>query len=286
MTDSRVQKAIVSLVALKKRKHVSQFRDETRSSLAPLLHALKRRQRPAASYPGLSKSSTLKRGASILLKYFHCFFFLSFLLCHSHFFYFCLFPFCTFVSVLSFCLWLLLQWTHYPWIEAVPDTRKDFNHLTFYSLKSLNILRDCTWLQKTTYQKSKAQLYLYTNVPCLWMLEQYSGKRERGKFVIQICLWHQLNRQPRVVELNQIECVTYLKRAIYLSFTLIFRHAGRAPYYWPPRQNLVEPCPKWMSCKCAFDGIVLYVLQKIPIPNYQAKFFWVNLMPFVNFNGD
>ena len=48
--------------------------------------------------------------------------------------------------------------------------------------------------------------------------EQYSGKRERGKFAIQICVWYQLNRQPRVVQLNQIECVTYLKRAIiYLS---------------------------------------------------------------------
>mgnify|MGYP007058290456 CR=1 FL=1 len=127
MSDSRVQKPIVSLVALKKRKRLSQFRDETRSSLAPLLHALKRRQRPAASYSGLSKSSTLKRGASILLKYFHCLFFFL-MLCHSHFFYFGLFPFCTFVSVLSFCLWLLWQWTHYPWIEAVPDTRKDFNH--------------------------------------------------------------------------------------------------------------------------------------------------------------
>ena len=133
MADSRVQKAIVSLVALKKRKRLSQFMDETRSSLAPLLHALKRRQRPAASYPGLSKSFTLKRGASILLKYFHCFF-LSFLLCHSHFFYFCLFPFCTFVSVFSFCLWLLWQWTHDPWIEDVPVTWKDFsNHLTFNS---------------------------------------------------------------------------------------------------------------------------------------------------------
>ena len=81
MVDSRVQKAIVSLVALKKRKRLSQFRDETRSSLAPLLHALKRRQRPAASYPGLSKSSTLKRGASILLKYFHCFFFFCLFCC-------------------------------------------------------------------------------------------------------------------------------------------------------------------------------------------------------------
>ena len=60
MADSRVQKAIVSLVALKKRKRLSQFRDETKSSLAPLLHALKWRQRPAASYSGLSKSSTLK----------------------------------------------------------------------------------------------------------------------------------------------------------------------------------------------------------------------------------
>ena len=42
MADSQVQKAIVSLVALKKRKRLSQFRDETRSSLALLLHALKR----------------------------------------------------------------------------------------------------------------------------------------------------------------------------------------------------------------------------------------------------
>ena len=33
-----------SLVALKKRKCLSQFRDKTRSSLAQLLHALKRRQ--------------------------------------------------------------------------------------------------------------------------------------------------------------------------------------------------------------------------------------------------
>ena len=50
-----------------------------------------------------------------------------------------------------------------------------------------------------------------------YRLEQYSGKRERGTFVIQLCLWHQLNRQPKFVQLNQIECVTYLKRAIYLS---------------------------------------------------------------------
>ena len=28
------------------------------------------------------------------------------------------------------------------------------------------------------------------------------------------------------------------------------------------------------------------VLQKISIPNYPAKFFWVNLMPFVNGNVD
>ena len=41
--------------------------------------------------------------------------------------------------------------------------------------------------------------------------------------MIQICLWHQLNRQPKVVELNQIECVTYLKRAIYslVSFEVL-----------------------------------------------------------------
>ena len=29
---------------------------------------------------------------------------------------------------------------------------------------------------------------------------------------------------------------------------------------------------------------LFYVLQKISIPNYPAKFFWVNLMPFVNVN--
>ena len=50
------------------------------------------------------------------------------------------------------------------------------------------------------------------------LLEQYSGKRERGKFTTQISLLHQLSRQPRVFQLNQIECVPYLKRAlIYLS---------------------------------------------------------------------
>ena len=31
---------------------------------------------------------------------------------------------------------------------------------------------------------------------------------------------------------------------------------------------------------------LLYVLQKISIPNYPAKFFFVNLMPFVNVNID
>ena len=50
------------------------------------------------------------------------------------------------------------------------------------------------------------------------LLEQYSGKRERGKFTTQISLLHQLSRQPRVFQLNQIECVPYLNRAlIYLS---------------------------------------------------------------------
>ena len=44
MAESQIQKAIVSLVALKKRKRLSEFRDEKRSSPAPLLHALKRRQ--------------------------------------------------------------------------------------------------------------------------------------------------------------------------------------------------------------------------------------------------
>ena len=27
---------------------------------------------------------------------------------------------------------------------------------------------------------------------------------------------------------------------------------------------------------------LFYVLHKISIPNYPAKFFWLNLMPFVN----
>ena len=31
---------------------------------------------------------------------------------------------------------------------------------------------------------------------------------------------------------------------------------------------------------------LFYVLQKISIPNYRAKLFWVNLMPFVNVNVD
>ena len=31
---------------------------------------------------------------------------------------------------------------------------------------------------------------------------------------------------------------------------------------------------------------LFFVLQKISIPNYPAKFFWVNLMPFVNVNAD
>ena len=31
---------------------------------------------------------------------------------------------------------------------------------------------------------------------------------------------------------------------------------------------------------------LFYVLQKISIPNYPAKFIWVNLMPFVNVNVD
>ena len=44
MADSRVQKAIVWFLTLKKRKRLSQLRDETRSSLTPHLHALKQRQ--------------------------------------------------------------------------------------------------------------------------------------------------------------------------------------------------------------------------------------------------
>ena len=101
MADSQVQKAIVSLVALKKRKRLSQFRDKTRSSLAPLLHALKRRQYALLqAILGCLNPPRLREvlDASIFLKYFHCF-----LLCHSHFFYVFLFPFCTFVSVFSLC---------------------------------------------------------------------------------------------------------------------------------------------------------------------------------------
>ena len=41
---SRVQKAIVRLIVMKKRQRLSQLRDETRSSRAALLHALKLRQ--------------------------------------------------------------------------------------------------------------------------------------------------------------------------------------------------------------------------------------------------
>ena len=58
-----------------------------------------RRQRPAASYSGLSKSSTLKRGASILLKHLHCFFFC------------CAIP--TFSTFVFFHFVLLFQYFHF-----------------------------------------------------------------------------------------------------------------------------------------------------------------------------
>ena len=61
--------------------------------------------RPATSYSGLSKSSTLKRGASILLKYFHCFFFAVpfplFLLSSFSILYFCLSSFISFMTSLT-----------------------------------------------------------------------------------------------------------------------------------------------------------------------------------------
>ena len=79
-------------------------------------------------------------------------------------------------------------------------------------------------LSKSSTLKRGASLllkYCHMSHAYRYRLEQYSGKRERGKFVIQICLWHQLNRQPKVVQLNQIECVTYLRRAIYLSRFLL-----------------------------------------------------------------
>ena len=107
MADSRVQKAIVSLVALKKRKRLSQFRDETRSSLAPLLHALRRRQRPAANYSGLSKFSTLKERyvyfAKILplLIFFFAVPFPLFLLFSFSILYFCLSSFILFMTSLT-----------------------------------------------------------------------------------------------------------------------------------------------------------------------------------------
>jgi len=44
MSDARVWRAILWFVVLKKRKRLSQLRDETTSSLAPLLYALKGRQ--------------------------------------------------------------------------------------------------------------------------------------------------------------------------------------------------------------------------------------------------
>ena len=77
MADSQVQMAIVSLVALKKRKRLPQFRDETRPSLAPLLHALKRRQYALLqAILGCLNPPRLWEvlDASIFLKYFDCFF--------------------------------------------------------------------------------------------------------------------------------------------------------------------------------------------------------------------
>ena len=72
MADSRVQKAIAWLVALKKRKRLSQLRDEARSyfalctfictKAAAIRPAKAAAIRPAASYSGPCKSSTLKRG--------------------------------------------------------------------------------------------------------------------------------------------------------------------------------------------------------------------------------
>ena len=96
MADSQVQKAIASLVALKKRKRVSQFRDETKSSLAPLLHALKRRQ-----YALLQAIlGVLNRTGCIYLSKMLPLFFCCAIPTFSTFF---LFPFCTLVSVFSFC---------------------------------------------------------------------------------------------------------------------------------------------------------------------------------------
>jgi len=45
MADSRVRRAYVWLVVLKKQERLSQLRDETKPSLAPLFYALKREQK-------------------------------------------------------------------------------------------------------------------------------------------------------------------------------------------------------------------------------------------------
>ena len=144
MADSRVQKAIVSLVALKKRKRLSQFRDETRSSLALLLHALKRRQRPAASYSGMSKFSTLKRGASILLiRFFFAVPFPLFLILSLFILYFC--PsffnlFMTSLTVNSLPLdWSCTWYTKRQLIRPRPHVSGDFCIRKFFYVYTPNI---------------------------------------------------------------------------------------------------------------------------------------------------
>ena len=37
-----------------------------------------------------------------------------------------------------------------------------------------------------------------------------------------------------------------------LEHILSCKSAGRAQNYWPACQNFGVPCPKWMSCKCAY----------------------------------
>ena len=64
MAHSRVQKAISCLIVLKKRRRLSQMRDEISLSLEPLLHGWIKAANvwPAASYFEFWKSTTFKRG--------------------------------------------------------------------------------------------------------------------------------------------------------------------------------------------------------------------------------
>ena len=132
MADSQVQKAIVSLVALKKRKRMSQFRDETTKVIpCTALTCVKAATiRPAASYSWLSKSCTFKRGIGCIY------------LSKKRPLFFC-YAIPTFSTFFFFHFILLSQFFHFvndffdselmtPGLKLnLSDTRKDFKHLTF-----------------------------------------------------------------------------------------------------------------------------------------------------------